>query len=82
MFIWQRDVAGIEFGGLVPQASSLLAEAAAFTVGGVHRMEAVLQKTSETVDTVYKAAVRAHILETHVTGAPAWKLTDEEVLGA
>ena len=41
-------------------------------------MEAVLQKTSETVDTAYKAAVRAHVLETPGTGAPAWKLTDEE----
>ena len=160
---WQRAVAGIAFGGLVPQASSLLAEAVAFTVGGVnlegcinhiedlindlydlhpgtdeeklrifgtyvqsrcrtrdwietdnwtrpvrlstpwaaftfhrymnllevitaslqgwdtpHRMEAVFQETSETLDTAYKAAVKAHLLETHVTEAPAWKLTDEE----
>lgn len=52
---WQRAVAGIAFGGLVPQASTHLVEAVTFTVGGsgqncLKELE-LLINTLHTVDT-------------------------------
>ena len=50
---WQRAVAGIAFGGLVPQGSKTLVEAVAFTVGGtglggcVNELEGLLDDLHE-----------------------------------
>lgn len=49
---WQRAVAGIAFGGLVPQSCSLVADAVAFTVGGTN-IEGCINEIEELVNDLY-----------------------------
>jgi len=49
---WQRAVAGIAFGGLVPQSCSLVAEAVAFTVGGTN-LEGCINEIEELINDLY-----------------------------
>ncbi|KAK3984897.1 hypothetical protein QBC44DRAFT_405990 [Cladorrhinum sp. PSN332] len=46
----------------------------------LHRMEILFRKTHESVATIYKAAVKAHLLKAPQISAPAWRLTAEEKL--